>query len=114
MAEKKLWRIWRIARIRQVFFANFYLVQCHVDWRSQPFMRPLNNKRGTSPVCMKAAAAIHSLSITAWVRLFYTRDNHGLYVASMVNLELLPIDESVSEHVVYSYHMAQIFDGGKF
>ena len=76
LAEKKLWRIWRIATIRQVFFANFYLVQCHVVWRSQPFMHPLNNERDASPFRMKAAAALHSLSITAWIRLFYIRDNH--------------------------------------
>ena len=59
------------------FFANFYLVQCHVVWCSQPFMRRLNNKRGASPVRMKTAAALYSLSITAWIRLFYTSDNHG-------------------------------------
>ena len=54
------------------FFANFYLVQCHVVWCSQPIMHPLNNKRGASPVRMKAAAALHGLSITTWIRLFYT------------------------------------------
>ena len=57
LAEKKLWRI---ATIRQVFFANFYLVQCHIVWRSQPFMHPLNNKRGVSPFCMKAAQSFNS------------------------------------------------------
>ena len=49
------------------FSANFYLVQCHVVCHSQPFMCPLNNKRGASPLCMKAAAALYSLSMTALV-----------------------------------------------
>ena len=56
------------------FFCQFLL--CSV-WCSQPFMRPLNNKRGASPVRMKTEAALHSLSITVWIYLFYTRDNHG-------------------------------------
>ena len=54
------------------FFCQFLpcnLVQCHVVWHSQLLMRLLNN-RGASPVCMKAAAALHSLSITAWIRHF--------------------------------------------
>ena len=81
--SKKLWRRKNFGEFGESpQFAKFFSpistcsVWCHVVWHSQPFMRPLNNKRGASPVCMKAAAALQSFN-NCMDSPFYTSDNHG-------------------------------------